>query len=106
MKHHPLRAIVREKRCIKGGKRIQQTNAFYQIADPRVYQLCDLVCGQMAEHFATRRRCWEALRHARSAESAARILTLQVFCVRQRTEARGDDGYPERMLAVSEGQAK
>jgi Fe2+ or Zn2+ uptake regulation protein len=30
----------------------QGTNAFYRIADPRVYQLCDLVCGQMAEHFA------------------------------------------------------
>jgi len=31
----------------------QGTNAFYKIADPRVYQLCDLVCGQMAQHFAT-----------------------------------------------------
>ncbi|MGA8708336.1 MAG: metalloregulator ArsR/SmtB family transcription factor [Steroidobacteraceae bacterium] len=30
----------------------QGTNAFYRIADPRVYQLCDLVCGQMAKHFA------------------------------------------------------
>jgi DNA-binding transcriptional ArsR family regulator len=30
----------------------QGTNAFYRIADPRVYQLCDLVCGQMAQHFA------------------------------------------------------
>ncbi len=28
------------------------TNAYYRIADPRVYQLCDLVCGQMAQHFA------------------------------------------------------
>ena len=31
----------------------QGTSAYYQIADPRVYQLCDLVCGQMAQHFAT-----------------------------------------------------
>ena len=31
----------------------QGTNAFYKIADPRVYQLCDLVCGQMAQHFAS-----------------------------------------------------
>ena len=31
---------------------MQGTNAFYKIADPRVYQLCDLVCGQMAQHFA------------------------------------------------------
>lgn len=30
----------------------QGTNAFYRISDPRVYQLCDLVCGQMAQHFA------------------------------------------------------
>jgi DNA-binding transcriptional ArsR family regulator len=30
----------------------QGTNSFYRIADPRVYQLCDLVCGQMAQRFA------------------------------------------------------
>jgi DNA-binding transcriptional ArsR family regulator len=30
----------------------QGTNAFYKIADHRIYQLCDLVCGQMAQHFA------------------------------------------------------
>jgi DNA-binding transcriptional ArsR family regulator len=28
------------------------TTAFYRIADPRVSQLCDLVCGQMAQRFA------------------------------------------------------
>lgn len=31
----------------------QGTSAYYRIADPRVYQLCDLVCGQVARHFAT-----------------------------------------------------
>ena len=31
----------------------QGTNAFYRIADPCVYQLCDLVCGQMAQRFAS-----------------------------------------------------
>jgi DNA-binding transcriptional ArsR family regulator len=31
----------------------QGTSAFYRIADPRVYQLCDLVCGQMAQRFAS-----------------------------------------------------
>ena len=31
----------------------QGTNAFYRIADPHVYQLCDLVCGQMAQRFAS-----------------------------------------------------
>jgi len=29
----------------------QGTSAYYRIADPRVYQLCDLVCGQVARHF-------------------------------------------------------
>lgn len=32
---------------------MQGTNAFYRIADPNVYQLCDLVCGQMAQRFAS-----------------------------------------------------
>lgn len=31
----------------------QGTSAFYRIADPRIYQLCDLVCGQMAQRFAS-----------------------------------------------------
>jgi len=28
------------------------TSAYYRIADPSIYGLCDLVCGQMARHFA------------------------------------------------------
>ena len=31
----------------------QGTTAYYRIADPHVYQLCDLVCGQMAQRFAS-----------------------------------------------------
>ena len=31
----------------------QGTNAYYKIADPRVHQLCELVCGQMAQRFAS-----------------------------------------------------
>ena len=31
----------------------QGTSAYYRIADPRVYELCDLVCGQMALRFAS-----------------------------------------------------
>ena len=31
----------------------QGTSAYYKIADPRVYQLCDLVCGQVAQRFAS-----------------------------------------------------
>jgi DNA-binding transcriptional ArsR family regulator len=28
------------------------TSAFYRIADPRIYGLCDLVCGQLGRRFA------------------------------------------------------
>ncbi len=31
----------------------QGTSAYYRIADPRIYQLCDLVCGQMAQRYAS-----------------------------------------------------
>jgi len=31
----------------------QGTSAYYRIADPRIYELCDLVCGQMALRFAS-----------------------------------------------------
>jgi DNA-binding transcriptional ArsR family regulator len=31
----------------------QGTNAFYRIADSRVYQLCDSVCDQIAQRFAS-----------------------------------------------------
>ena len=30
----------------------QGTTAYYRIADPSVHQLCDLVCGHMAQRFA------------------------------------------------------
>jgi DNA-binding transcriptional ArsR family regulator len=33
-------------------RRTKGTAAYYRIADPSVYQLCDLVCGQMAERYA------------------------------------------------------
>lgn len=35
------------------------TSAYYRIADPAVYQLCDLVCGQIARQWAR-----QARRHA------------------------------------------
>ena len=34
----------------------QGTSAYYRIADPRIYQLCDLVCGQLAQQFANKAR--------------------------------------------------
>jgi hypothetical protein len=30
-----------------------EQRAYHHVADPRVYQLCDLVCGQMAQRFAS-----------------------------------------------------
>ena len=36
------------------------TNAFYRIADPRVYQLCDLVCGHVAQRFASQAQLWDS----------------------------------------------
>jgi DNA-binding transcriptional ArsR family regulator len=34
----------------------QGTSAYYRIADPHVRQLCDLVCGHMAQRFARHAR--------------------------------------------------
>ncbi len=34
----------------------QGTSAYYKIADPSVHQLCELVCGQMAQRFASQAR--------------------------------------------------
>jgi DNA-binding transcriptional ArsR family regulator len=30
----------------------QGTSVYYEIADPCIYDLCDLVCGRLGEHFA------------------------------------------------------
>lgn len=32
------------------------TSVYYRIADPRIYQLCDLVCGQIAERLTEEAR--------------------------------------------------
>ena len=42
-------------------RRMRGTSAFYAIADPRVYQLCDLVCGQMAQRFASQAQLMGAI---------------------------------------------
>jgi len=34
----------------------QGTSAYYRIADPRTYQLCDLVCGQIADRLSEQAR--------------------------------------------------
>jgi len=33
-------------------KSLRGTSAFYRIVDPRIYQLCDLVCTQVGQRFA------------------------------------------------------
>ena len=38
------------------SRRSEGTVAIYEIADPRVYQLCDIVCGQLAQNFAAQAR--------------------------------------------------
>lgn len=39
---------------------VRGTSAYFRIADPRVYELCDLVCGQMARRFASQARMLRA----------------------------------------------
>ena len=43
----------------------QGTNAYYSIANTRVYQLCDLVCGQMAHRFASQAQILEGANTSR-----------------------------------------
>jgi DNA-binding transcriptional ArsR family regulator len=38
------------------GKTARGTSAFYRIADPRIYKLCDLVCGQIGRRFSAESR--------------------------------------------------
>ena len=49
----------------------QGTSAYYRIADPRVHQLCELVCGQMAQRFASQAQLLGAV-HERPARRAQR----------------------------------
>ena len=47
------------------------TSAYYRIADPRVHQLCELVCGQMAQRFASQAQLLGAV-HERPTRRAGR----------------------------------
>jgi DNA-binding transcriptional ArsR family regulator len=50
------------------------TAAFYRIADPAVYELCDLVCGRIATRFQSQAALLGALAApARRARPAARV---------------------------------
>jgi len=46
-------------------RNMQGTSAYYRIADPSVHQLCELVCGQMAQRFASQAQLLGATGHAR-----------------------------------------
>ena len=47
----------------------QGTSAYYKIADPSVHQLCELVCGQMAQRFASQAQLLGATGAARRSRS-------------------------------------
>jgi DNA-binding transcriptional ArsR family regulator len=49
----------------------QGTSAYYRIADPRVHQLCELVCGQMAQRFASQAQLLGAM-HGRPGRRVSR----------------------------------
>lgn len=36
------------------SRQAQGVSAFYQVADPAVYELCDLVCGSLGKRYAER----------------------------------------------------
>jgi len=46
------------------------TSAYYRITDPRVYQLCDLVCGQIGRRYAQQAGRRAAFLPAKSRSSA------------------------------------
>lgn len=43
-------AVLAAKKLI--AKTSRGTSVYYRIADPRIYDLCDLVCAQIGERFA------------------------------------------------------
>ena len=38
------------------ARRREGTTVYYQLADPTVFKLCDLVCGRLEDHLDRRRR--------------------------------------------------
>ena len=49
----------------------QGTSAFYRISDPRVNQLCELACGQIATRYASQARLLGASRSPRRPQRRA-----------------------------------
>ncbi|MCC7328417.1 MAG: helix-turn-helix transcriptional regulator [Burkholderiales bacterium] len=55
------------------GKSQRGTSVYYSIVDPRIYQLCDLVCLQVGERYAQQAQMKDMfLNVARAAKSPAR----------------------------------
>ncbi len=48
------------------------TSAYYRITDPRIYQLCDLVCGQIGRRYAEQAGRRDAFLPARKARARGR----------------------------------
>jgi DNA-binding transcriptional ArsR family regulator len=54
------------------AKTLRGTSAYYRIIDPRIYQLCDLVCVQIGQRFAHQSDMKDAfLKVARTAKAPA-----------------------------------
>jgi len=55
------------------AKTSRGTSAYYRIVDPRIYQLCDLVCVQIGQRFAQQAAMKDVfLKVARTAKAPAR----------------------------------
>ncbi len=48
------------------------TSAYYRITDPRIYQLCDLVCGQIGRRYAEQAGRRDAFLPLRKTQAKAR----------------------------------
>jgi DNA-binding transcriptional ArsR family regulator len=58
------------------AKTLRGTSAFYRIVDPRIYQLCDLVCAQVGQRFVQQAAMKDAFLDAvRAAGTPARKRT-------------------------------
>jgi len=64
-------SMLAEKGLI--AKTSRGTSAYYRIVDPRIYQLCDLVCVQIGQRFAQQAAMKDVfLKLARTAKAPAR----------------------------------
>ncbi len=59
------------------GKSTRGTSAYYRVIDPRVYQLCDLVCVQVGDRFAEHAAMRDAFRGTPVAPASRRGGTKQ-----------------------------